>query len=320
VPETGEDRISTRLTDLLGVRYPIVQGGMIWVSGWRLAAAVCRAGGLGVIGAGSMEPELLDEHVAKLREAWGGPFGVNFPVSNRRAEGFLEVCESRRVPVVITSAGSPGRFTGRLKGAGAKVVHVVPSAALARKVERAGCDAVVAEGTEAGGHNGFDEIASQGRWPSVVDAVRIPVIAAGGVVDGRGMASALAHGASGVQVGTRFAMTVESSGHASYKDAVARSGEAEAVLYLRSHMPTRAIANDYVRRAVAAERGGASAEELAGIRGAGRSRLGMFEGDLSEGELEIGQAASRISDLPSAADVVEEMVRGYRAAVRALPA
>lgn len=305
----------TRVSELFDIRYPIVQGGMIWVSGWKLAAAVCKAGGLGVIGAGSMEPELLDHHVGRLRDSWVGSFGVNFPVSNRRAPGFVEVCESRKVPVVFTSAGSPGKYTERLKSYGAIVVHVVPSAALAEKVERAGCDAVVAEGTEAGGHNGFDEITSQVLWPSVVDRVSIPVIAAGGIVDGRGMAAAMALGAQGVQVGTRFAATVESSAHDRYKDTVVSSTEAMARLYLRTYMPTRAITNPYVARAIEAERGGASIEELAEMRGQGRSRLGIFEGDLEEGELEVGQAASRIESIETAAEVVERIVSEYREAV-----
>jgi len=312
--------IRTRVSALLGVRYPIVQGGMIWAAGWRLAAAVSSAGGLGVIGAGSMSPELLAAHVAKARAATPFPFGVNVPVNGRSAEARIDAALSAGARIFFTSAGSPRRFTPALKGAGAVVIHVVPSAALARKVEDAGCDAVVAEGTEAGGHNGFEEIASTVLWPSVAAAVGIPTIAAGGIADGAGMAAALALGAEGVQVGSRFAVTAESSAAAAYKAAAIASGEADAALYLRRAMPTRALVNAYVRRALAAEAGGATAEELLAIRGEGRARRGIFDGELDEGELEIGQAAFRIRDLPSAAEVVARMVADFRRAAAKLAA
>lgn len=311
------DSIRTPVSALFGVRYPIIQGGMIWAAGWRLAAAVSDAGGLGVIGAGSMSPELLSEHLAKARGATAFPVGVNVPVNGRRAERHVEAALAAGIRIFLTSAGSPRRFTPMLKAAGAIVVHVVPSAALARKAEDAGCDAVVAEGTEAGGHNGFEEIAGTVLWPSVAAAVRVPTIAAGGIADGAGMAAALALGADGVQVGSRFAVTVESSASAAYKSAVIAAGEANAVLYLRRAMPTRALANAYVRRVLEAEAAGAGREELLSIRGEGRARRGIFEGDLDEGELEIGQAAFRIEDLPTAAEVIARMVSGFEgAAVR----
>jgi enoyl-[acyl-carrier protein] reductase II len=312
------DAIRTRVTALFGVRYPIVQGGMIWAAGWRLAAAVSDAGGLCVIGAGSMSPELLSEHLAKVRDATALPVGVNVPVNGRRAERHVEAALSAGVRIFFTSAGSPKRLTPALKAAGAIVVHVVPSAALARKVEDAGCDAVVAEGTEAGGHNGFEEIAGTVLWPSVAAAVGIPTIAAGGIADGAGLAAALALGAEGIQVGSRFAVTVESSASAAYKSAVIAAGETDAALYLRRAMPTRALANAYARRALEAEASGASPEELLSIRGEGRARRGIFEGDLDEGELEIGQAAFRISDLPTAAEVIARMVEGFRNAAAKL--
>jgi enoyl-[acyl-carrier protein] reductase II len=267
-----------------------------------------------------MSPELLGEHVALARAATALPFGVNVPVNGRDAEAAIERALDGGVRIFFTSAGSPRRFTPALKAAGAIVVHVVPSAALARKVEEAGCDAVVAEGTEAGGHNGFEQITSAVLWPSVVAAVRIPVIAAGGVVDGAGMAAALALGAEGVQVGTRFAVTAESSASPAYKAAAVASGEAEAVLYLQRAMPTRALANGYVRRALAAEEAGAGAEALLALRGRGRARRGIFEGDADEGEMEIGQAASRLGDVPSAAAVVEAMIQGFDAAAARLAA
>lgn len=314
------DAIRTRVSELFGVRYPIVQGGMIWASGWRLAAAVSNAGGLGVIGAGSMSPELLADHVDRARAATSRPFGVNVPVNGRDAERRIGVALERGVRIFFTSAGSPRRFTSAIRGAGGLVAHVVPSAALARKVEDAGCDAVVAEGTEAGGHNGFEEITSAVLWPSVARAVRIPTIAAGGIVDGAGIAAAFALGAEGVQVGTRFAVTVESSAAEAYKAAAVASGEAEAVLYLRRYMPTRALVNPYVRRALDAEARGVPSEELAAIRGAGRARSGIFDGDATEGEMEIGQAASRIEDVPTVAQVMERMTGELRAATARLAA
>lgn len=311
--------IRTALTDLLGTRYPVVQGGMIWVSGWRLSAAVSAAGGLGLIGAGSMDADLLGEHVRKLRAATSEPFGVNVPLTHRHAVPCLDLCREAGVPVVFTSAGSPRTHTARLQEAGIRVIHVVPSAALARKAAAAGCDAVVAEGTEAGGHNGFEELTSLCLWPAVVRSVPIPVIAAGGVADGRGLAAALALGCSGVQVGTRFALTAESSAHPAYKRAARESGEGAARLYLRRAMPTRAIVNPYVARVLEAEAAGASREELLALRGKGRSRAGIFEGELEEGELEIGQVASGIDDLPSAAEVVARMIDEYREVIAGLP-
>jgi enoyl-[acyl-carrier protein] reductase II len=314
------DSIRTRISALFGVRYPIVQGGMIWASGWRLAAAVSSAGALGLIGAGSMTPAQLAEHIDKARAATDLPFGVNVPVNGREAEARIEIALERGVRIFFTSAGSPTRFTSHIRAAGGAVAHVVPSAALARKVEAAGCDAVVAEGTEAGGHNGFEEITSAVLWPSVAAAVRIPVIAAGGIVDGAGFAAALALGAEGAQVGTRFAVAIESSASEAYKAAAVASGEAAAVLVLRRHIPTRALLNPYVRRALAAEAGGAGSEELATLRGFGRARAGIFEGDVEEGELEIGQAAARLEDVPSAAEIVERMVREFRTAAARLSA
>ncbi len=290
----------------------------MWASGWRLAAAVSNAGGLGLIGAGSMDSGLLEEHVVKLRAACEKPFGVNIPVSNKRAGDLIDVCLYRKVPIVFTSAGGPGVYTDRLKAAGVKVAHVVSSDKHARKAEAAGCDAVVAEGTEAGGHNGLQEITSMVLWPSVVDAVKLPVIAAGGIADGRGMAAALALGAEGVQVGTRYALTKESSAHDAYKEAVLRSGQGDIPLYLRSYMPTRAIANEYVKSVIAAQRDGATDGELVQIRGVGRSRRGIFEGDLEQGELEIGQVGSSVERIISAREVTLEMIAQYKRVIARL--
>jgi len=314
------DAIRTRVSALFGVRFPVVQGGMIWVAGARLAAAVSNAGGLGLIGAGSMSKELLAEHIDAAHAATSFPFGVNVPVNGRDAEAQIEVALRRGVRIFFTSAGSPKRFTSVIHAAGGIVAHVVPSVAMAHKVEDAGCDAVVAEGTEAGGHNGFEEITSSVLWPSVSRAVGLPTIAAGGIVDGAGLAAALAFGAEGVQVGTRFAVTIESSASPEYKAAVVASKEAEAALYLRRTMPTRALVNPYVRRALDAEANGATKDELVEIRGRGRAKLGIFDGDSVEGEMEIGGAASRIEDIPSAASVVERMVEEFSAAVARLSA
>jgi enoyl-[acyl-carrier protein] reductase II len=308
----------TRVTELFGIRFPIVQGGMAWVSGWKLASAVSNAGGLGLIGAASMTPDLLRAHIEKMRRASDKPFGVNIPLAERHADEAIAVCLDLGVKIVFTAAGSPKRFNPRLKEAGITVVHVVPSAKLARKVEDAGCDAVVAEGHESGGHAGFEEITSLCLWPGVADAVRIPVIAAGGLMDGRGLVAALALGADGVQVGSRFAVTVESSASQAYKEAAVAAGEADARLYLRRVMPTRSLANDYVNRVLEAEGRGAAAEELRDIRGRFRAKKGIFEGDLVEGDLEIGQVAGRLRGIPSAGQVVEEMIDEYWRTVEGL--
>lgn len=313
------DTIATPITELLGIRYPIVQAGMIWVSGWKLAAAVSRAGGLGVIGSGSLTAELLEEHVRKYQASCDAPFAVNVPVLYQHSEECIEVCVRCSVPIVITSAGSPKRFTPMLKRAGITVIHVVPSAALALKVEAADCDAVISEGTEAGGHNGAEEVTSVNLWPAVVDAVQIPVIAAGGIADGRGLAAALALGCAGAQVGTRFALSVESSAHDSYKEAGVRAGETDARLYLRRLMPTRALVNEWVKRAIGAEANGASRETLSELLGRGRTRRGIFEGDEVEGELEIGQVAGRIDEILPAGEIVQRMVDEYRETAERMP-
>lgn len=312
------NHIVTKVTDLLGSKYPIIQGGMIWVSGWKLASAVSNAGGFGLIGSGSMHPDLLIEHIDKAASSAIAPFGVNVPLASKYAKQLIEICIQKKVHAVFTSAGNPKLFTTMLKDAGIVVVHVVPSSKLAKKVEAAGCDAVVAEGTEAGGHNGFEEITSINLWPMVVDAVSIPVIAAGGIADGRSMAAAIALGADGVQIGTRFAVTKESSADLKYKMAVVNAGEADTALYLRRHMPTRAIVNSYVKEVLDAELKGASKEELAQIRGVGRARLGIFEGDLEKGELEVGQAAGRIVEVLSAQEVIEKIIEEYKSVVSKL--
>ena len=308
-------RNDNRVCSVFCIRYPIVSGGMVWCSGWRLASAVSAAGGLGLLGAGSMKPELLREHIAACRAATDRPFGVNVPLMSPYAAELMEVVLSEKVPVVFTSAGNPKTWTPRLKDAGVKVAHVVSSSKFAVKCAEAGVDAVVAEGFEAGGHNGREETATMVLVPQVRAAVSLPLLAAGGIVSGAGMAAAFALGAEGVQVGTRFALCRESSASEEFKQLCLGLKEGDTMLALKKVSPTRLIKNDFYAQVQEAEDRGASKEELVELLGRGRARQGIFEGDLSAGELEIGQGVSLISDLPSAADIVRSMVDGYRQAV-----
>ena len=312
--------MENRITSLLGIRYPIVAGGMIWCSGWRLAAAVSQAGGLGLIGSGSMTPELLREHIRKCRAATGKPFGVNVPLMYRYAEQIMEVVIEERVPAVFTSAGSPKTWTARLHDAGCKVVHVVSSTKFALKSQEAGVDAVVAEGFEAGGHNGREETTTMVLVPQVRQAVSIPLIAAGGIATGRGMLAAFALGAEGIQMGTRFALARESSASEAFKELCRGLQEGDTMLALKKISPTRLIRNDFYRAVEEAENRGATADELKELLGRGRSRRGIFEGDLKDGELEIGQIASLIRDLPTAAAIIGQIVGEYEAERLRLPA
>lgn len=309
---------NNRVANLFGIRYPVVSGGMVWCSGWRLAAAVSEAGGLGLIGSGSMTPELLREHIRKCRNATDKPFGVNVPLMYRYAEQIMRVIADEGVPVVFTSAGNPKMWTGFLHDAGYKVAHVVSSSRFALKSRDAGVDAVVAEGFEAGGHNGREESTTMVLVPQVRSAIDIPLIAAGGIASGEGMAAAFALGAEGVQMGTRFALTQESSASDAFKRLCIGLDEGGTMLALKKLSPTRLIRNDFYDRVAEAESRGATAEELSELLGRGRSRLGIFEGDLSEGELEIGQIASFIRDLPTACEVVGRVVGEYEKAVAEL--
>lgn len=309
---------NNRVANLFGIRYPVVSGGMVWCSGWRLAAAVSEAGGLGLIGSGSMTPELLREHIRKCRNATDKPFGVNVPLMYRYAEQIMHVIADEGVPVVFTSAGNPKTWTGFLHDAGCKVAHVVSSSRFALKSRDAGVDAVVAEGFEAGGHNGREESTTMVLVPQVRSAIDIPLIAAGGIASGEGMAAAFALGAEGVQMGTRFALTQESSASDAFKRLCIGLDEGGTMLALKKLSPTRLIRNDFYDRVAEAESRGATAEELSELLGRGRSRLGIFEGDLSEGELEIGQIASFIRDLPTAGEVVGRVVGEYEKTVAEL--
>jgi enoyl-[acyl-carrier protein] reductase II len=287
---------------------------MVWVSGWRLASAVSDAGGLGLIGGGSMDPDLFRHHIRRCREATGRPFGVNIPLLYSHAEGLMDVVIEEGVRIVFTSAGNPGTWTPVLKERGIAVAHVVSNVSQAVKAADRGVDAVVAEGVEAGGHNGRDEITTMCLVPQVVDAVggRVPVIAAGGIADGRGMAAALALGAQAVQVGTRFALCQESSAHETYKRQAIEAGDQGTALALKALTPTRMLKTPFWERVTSAETSGASAETLKELLGRGRARNGIFEGDLQEGEFEIGQICGLIRDIPTAHDIIMRFQNEFR--------
>ena len=309
-----------RVTKLFGVRYPIVQAGMIWCSGWRLAAAVSKAGGLGVIGSGSMYPEVLKEHIQKYKAATDKPFAVNVPMLYPAVEEHMATIMAERVPIVITSAGNPATWTKRLKEAGHIVVHVVSSVKFALRAQDAGVDAVVAEGFEAGGHNGREETTTLVLVPMVADAVRVPVIAAGGIVDGRSMLAAMCLGAEGVQVGSRFVCATESSAHEAFKQRVVAAKEGETTLTLKELAPVRLLHNPFFSDVQAAYRRGATVEELKTLLGRARAKRGMFEGDLEQGELEIGQVSAAIGRVEPAAEIIEGIMREYHAAIAMLTA
>ena len=302
-----------RITELFGVAHPIVQGGMIHNSGGLLAAAVTGAGGLGLVGAGSLYPDDFRAEIRRVRGLTDRPFGVNLPLLYDHVRGCLDVALEEGVGIVFTSAGSPKRVAGRLKEAGVVFVHVAASPALAVKCEEAGCDAVVVEGFEAGGHNGREELTTMVLVPLCVEAVTIPVIAAGGIATGAQMAAAVALGADGVQIGSRFAVTRESSSHDAFKAAVVEGDDTRLVL--KKHVPVRLLRNAFREHVEQAEDRGASRDDLVALLGKGRARRGMGEGDLVEGELEIGQVAALIHDVPAAADVVARLLDQYDAAI-----
>lgn len=310
--------MKNRITELFGIEYPIVQAGMIWCSGWELAAAVSNAGGLGIIGSGSMYPEVLIEHIQKCKKATNKPFGVNIPLLYPDIDKHIDTVIREEVPVVITSAGSPKTWTKKLQEHGIKVVHVVSSKKFALKSQDAGVDAVVAEGFEAGGHNGREETTSLVLWPAVADALDIPMIAAGGVSNGRQMLAAFALGAEAVQVGSRFVASHESSAHQNFKDKVVEVTEGHTQLSLKQLTPVRLIKNKFWVDTVKAETAGASTEELSELLGRGRAKKGMFEGDLEEGELEIGQVSGTIDQIMPAADILKEIWEEFLKAKNAI--
>ena len=300
-----------RICQLFQIKYPIIQGGMIWCSGWQLASAVSNAGGLGLIGAGSMYPEILDEHIQKCKNATTEPFGVNLPLLYPNIEEHIQTIIKHKVPIVFTSAGNPSTWTKTLQNEGIKVVHVVSSVKFAQKAEAAGVDAIVAEGFEAGGHNGRDETTTLCLIPMVRKAVTLPILAAGGIASGAAMLAVMNLGADGVQIGSRFAASLESSAHQNFKEAVIAAEEGSTLLTLKELTPVRLLKNPFFEQVQAAYAAGSSTEELKNLLGRGRAKKGMFEGDLIEGELEIGQIAGSFEEILSAEQIIQEIVAQY---------
>ena len=304
--------MSNKITALFGIKYPLIQAGMIWCSGWELASAVSNAGGLGIIGSGSMYPEILEQHLINCKEATDKPFAVNLPMLYPNIEEHIALIIKYKVPIVFTSAGNPKTYTSYLKEHGIKVVHVVSSLKFALKAQDAGVDAVVAEGFEAGGHNGRDETTTFCLIPSVAREISIPLIAAGGIGTGSGMLAAMNLGADGVQIGSRFVSSIESSAHANFKKVVVDAKEGDTLLTLKELTPVRLVKNEFFNQLQEAYEKGASKEEILALLGRGRAKKGMFEGDLVEGELEIGQVAGIINEVKPAAEIVEEIISEYK--------
>ena len=299
--------MKNRITELFNIEYPIIQAGMIWCSGWELAAAVSNAGGLGIIGSGSMYPEILRDHIKKCKASTAKPFAVNVPLLYPDIEKHIAICIEEGVKIVFTSAGNPKTWTKHLQQHGIKVVHVTASSKFAKKAEEAGCNAIVAEGFEAGGHNGREETTTLVLIPQVRAATSLPLIAAGGIATGRGMLAAMVLGADAVQLGTRFVCSEESSAHANFKQIVANSNEGDTMLSMKKVVPVRLVKNDFQKRIQEAEDRGATPEELATILGRARAKKGMFEGDIQEGELEIGQIASLVKEIKPAGEIIGEI-------------
>ena len=299
------------ITQLLGIRYPIIQAGMVWASGWRLASAVSNAGGLGLLGAGSMYPEVLREHIQKCKKATNKPFGVNVPLLYPDIDKLMEIIVEEKVSIVFTAAGNPKLWTEHLKSHGCTVVHVVSSVKFALKAQECGVDAIVAEGFEAGGHNGREETTTMTLIPLVKKAIQIPLIAAGGICTGESMIAAMALGAEGVQVGSRFVATPEASSHSNFKEEILKAEQGATILTLKELTPVRMMKNPFYKKIQNLYENGASVEELSSALGRGRAKKGMFEGDLSEGELEIGQVAAQINSIKPAAEVVQEFIERY---------
>lgn len=307
--------MQNRVTDLFRIDYPIIQAGMIWASGWRLASAVSNAGGLGLIGSGSMYPDTLREHIQKCKAATDKPFGVNVPLLYPDIDKHIQIIIEEKVPIVFTSAGNPKTWTPMLKEKGITVVHVVSSSKFALKSQESGCDAVVAEGFEAGGHNGREETTTMVLIPAVSSAVNIPVIAAGGIATGRQMLAAMVLGAEGVQVGSRFVASPEASSHLSFKEAVISAAEGDTQLSLKQLTPVRLLKNKFFEAVQKAESECASKEALQELLGRGRAKKGMFEGDMDEGELEIGQVSALIRSIKPAAEIVHEIWKDFEMAL-----
>ncbi len=304
------------ITSLFNIKYPIIQGGMIWCSGWELAAAVSNAGGLGLIGAGSMHPETLETHLKKCKAATNKPFGVNVPLLYPQTDELMEIIIKEGVKIVFTSAGNPKKYTGWLKENGVTVVHVVANKKFALKAAEAGVDAIVAEGFEAGGHNGYEETTTMVMVPMIREIINIPLIAAGGIASGKAMAAAIALGADGVQIGSLFAAAEESSAHGNFKQQIVAADDGSTHLALKKLVPVRLIENPFYHKVAEAEAGGADKTKLAELLGKGRAKKGMFEGDTEEGELEIGQASVMIHDIKPVAQIMDELVTDFNQTVK----
>ena len=304
---------ANRVTELFGIEYPVIAGGMVWCSGWRLAAAVSNAGGLGLLGAGSMHPETLIEHIDKMNAATTKPWGINVPLMYPEIEKLMDIIIEKGVKIVFTSAGSPKKFTARLHEAGIKVAHVVSSSKFAKKCEEAGVDAVVAEGFEAGGHNGREELTTMTLIPQVREAISLPLIAAGGIGSGKAMLAAMALGAEGVQIGTLFAVSEESSASDAFKQMCVNLGEDGTMLALKKISPTRLIKNELYAKIAEAESRGAEADELRELLGKAASKRGIFEGDLENGELEIGQIVSAIKEVQPVSTIMKNLIADFTA-------
>ena len=305
-----------RITQLFGIKYPIIQGGMIWCSGWELASAVSNAGGLGLIGAGSMYPEVLRDHIQKCKNVTDKPFGVNLPLLYPDIDEHIKTIIDLGVKIVFTSAGSPKKYTSLLKSKGIKVVHVTSNLKFAKKSEESGVDAVVSEGFEAGGHNGREEITTMCLIPNVSKNIKIPVIAAGGIGSGKSMLAAMSLGADGVQIGSRFVASVESSAHINFKSEVVKAKEGDTMLSLKQLTAVRLLNNDFYQQVKKAEDRGDSVKELQVLLGKGRSKKGMFEGDVVEGELEIGQVSSMIKEIIPVKKIIDEIILEFNSEKR----
>lgn len=310
--------MKNRITELFGIKHPIIQGGMVWCSGWKLASAVSKNGGLGLIGSGSMYPEVLEQHIIKTKEETDKPFGVNVPLLYPAIDQHIEAIIKHKVPIVFTSAGNPKAWTSKLKDAGITVVHVVSSSKFAQKAEAAGVDAIVAEGFEAGGHNGREETTTLTLIPSVRKATNLPLLAAGGIGTGSAIAAAMALGADGVQIGTRFAMSEEASCHHDFKQMLIHSVEGDTLLSLKKLAPVRLLKNNFFDQVFAAELAGSSPETLRELLGKGRAKKGMFEGNLDEGELEIGQVSALIDTIDPVSIIMQKLVKEYQNTIERL--
>ena len=309
-----EKKSMNRICNLFNIKYPVIQGGMVWCSGWKLASAVSNSGGLGLIGAGSMYPETLEEHIVKMKAATDNPFGVNVPLMYPETERVMDIIAAHEVPVVFTSAGSPKKWTSWLKDKGITVAHVVSSSFFADKCEAAGVDAIVAEGFEAGGHNGREETTTMTLIPSVRKATKLPLLAAGGIGSGEAMLAAMVLGADGVQVGSAFAVSEESSAHPDFKRLVTELGEGGTKLALKKLAPTRLVKNSFFNQVDEAEKAGQSPEAMSELLGRGRAKKGMFEGQLDEGELEIGQVSAQLNQVRPVAEIMKDIIAAYEAA------